>query len=85
MQPNTRKQIGDAINSVLDDKGKPIRAWTDDDILIQTMGLDSLDLAVLVVTLESVLGTDPFRSGRSAVRPLGELTEIYEESLRVQA
>lgn len=68
----------EAINATLEGKGKTIRPWSDSDLLIQGTGMDSLDLAVLVVTLEADLGVDPFRDGRSAVRTVGELVETYE-------
>ena len=61
--PDVRAAVADAINKVLTDSGRPAREFADDDTLTGTIGLDSLDLAVMVVTLEQTLGVDPFRSG----------------------
>jgi acyl carrier protein len=50
----------------------------DEDALVGTLGLDSLDLAVLVVGLEQALGVDPFRQGARPVTSFGELVKLYE-------
>ena len=58
------------------------RVIADDDALVATIGLDSLDLAVMTVRLEQQFGNDPFRQGPRAVRTFGELVAVYEQSLR---
>ena len=80
-----RERIVAAIDGILSGRGKSARAWTDEDSLMQAMDLDSLDLAVLVVTLEEELGVDPFRDGRAAVQTLGQLTAVYESALGTRA
>lgn len=80
-----REQVVAAIDSILEGKGKPVRPWADSDPLLQATGMDSLDLAVLVVTLEADLGVDPFRDGRSAVRTIGELVATYESAIGASA
>jgi acyl carrier protein len=69
------------LNRVLTDSGRPARQFTDGDTLTGTIGLDSLDLAVLVVGLEQELGVDPFRSGARAVQTVGELVELYRATM----
>ena len=44
-----RATVAEVVNRVLTDSGRPARQFDDDDILTKTIGLDSLDLAVLVV------------------------------------
>jgi len=80
-----RERIVEEIDDILGGRGKDTRAWSDEDSLTQAMGLDSLDLAVLVVTLEGEWDVDPFRDGRSAARTLGQLTTAYEAALGTRA
>ncbi len=77
-----RETVERSIHRILQDSGRPTRPLKDDDALMAGIGLDSLDLAVLVVSLEEELGIDPFRDGRGAVRTVGELTAVYDEALR---
>jgi len=79
-QSTTREAVENAIREVLADKGAPVPELKDDDRLMETLGLDSLDLAVLVTKLEQELGRDPFRSGRGAVATVGEFVAVYEEA-----
>ena len=76
-----RATIAEILSSVLADKGAIRREAADGDTLTGTLGLDSLDLAVVVVRLEQRLGVDPFRSGRPAVATFGELVSVYEQAL----
>jgi acetyltransferase EpsM len=80
-----RDTVADVINTILRDTGRETRAFASQDILMGNIGLDSLDLAVMTVSLEQRIGKDPFRSGRGAVRSFGELVAVYEESLRESA
>jgi len=79
---NVRDAVADVINTILRDTGRETRAFANHDILMGNIGLDSLDLAVMTVSLEQRTGQDPFRSGRGAVRSFGELVAVYEDSLR---
>jgi acyl carrier protein len=78
---SVRDRIARIINRVLTDSGRPARELQDEDTLIGTVGLDSLDLAVMVVGLEQELGIDPFRSGARPVQTFGELVQLYENIL----
>ncbi len=76
-----RTTVHRIIHRILSESGRPIAPLRDEDALMSTVGLDSLDLAVLVVGLEEELGVDPFRDGRGAVRTVGELVDVYEDAL----
>lgn len=69
--------VAQVINRVLTDSGRPARQFQSQETLIRDIGLDSLDLAVLVVGLEQALGVDPFRAGAPPVQTFGELVELY--------
>ena len=69
------------INRILTDSGRDVREISDDDTFMDTIGLDSLDLAVMVVGLEQSLGVDPFREGAQAVQTVGELVELYRNTI----
>ncbi len=79
--PEVRAAVADAINKVLTDSGRPAREFADDDTLTGAIGLDSLDLAVMVVTLEQSLGVDPFRSGASPVPTFGKIVDLYAKHI----
>ena len=78
---NLRSSIVDAINKVRTDTGRNAIEPEDNHTLTGEIGLDSLDLAVLVVTLQKALGVDPFRDGSATARTLGELVEVYQQSV----
>ena len=80
-----RTTMQTVINRVLTQSGREARAFRDDDTLTGTIGLDSLDLAAVVVRLEKELGFDPFRSGSHAVHTFGELVALYENTDRGEA
>ena len=63
------------------DTGRPSRKIEPSDTFTGTLGLDSLDLAVLVVGLEQELRVDPFRAGARAVQTVAELVELYRVSI----
>lgn len=77
--------VAQVINRVLTDSGRPAREIQASDTLTGAIGLDSLDLAVLVVGLEQSLGVDPFRQGASAVQTVGELVELYRATIEAKA
>lgn len=70
--------IHETIAQILSDNGREARTVRDADLLRETLGFDSLDLAVLVVRLEQRLGVDPFRTKRLKVRSVGDLAAAYE-------
>lgn len=75
--------IAAAIKRVLKDGGRPApESISSTDTFATELKLDSLDLAVLVVALESELGIDPFRAGVTPVRTFGELVDVYVTASR---
>jgi acyl carrier protein len=77
-QSSVGEVVAQVINRVLTDSGRPARQLQAADTLTANLGLDSLDLAVMVVGLEQALGVDPFRQGAAAVLTYGELVTLYE-------
>ena len=77
-----RLVVSDVINGILAETSRATRVIADDDALVATIGLDSLDLAVMTVRLEQQFGNDPFRQRPRVVRTFGELLAVYEQSLR---
>lgn len=75
-----RQTIVVTINKVRTDLGREKLSPSDSDALTGELGLDSLDLAVLVVSLEKELGVDPFRDGSETARTLGELVAVYAKA-----
>lgn len=67
------------IRTILEDKGETVGVIDGADKLNATLGLTSLDLAVLVVELEQALGVDPFASQVSvtAIRSVDDLIGAY--------
>lgn len=78
---NVLENISAVINQILQQNGAQAVTFNSEDALVGTLGLDSMDLAVLVVELEQRLGLDPFREGQGAVRTVGELADVYEKAL----
>lgn len=75
-----------AIDSVYRDTARPRRDAPPGALLGADLGLDSLDLAQIVVLLERDLGVDPFRDPaagppRQPIRTVGQLVAAYEDVL----
>lgn len=54
-----------------------VQVNADTAILEGSLPLDSLDLAAIVVELESATGRDPFREGFINFRTVGDLVRLY--------
>ena len=82
MGKDCKKSVCQAIERVLKESGRPVPdPITDNATLQETLKLDSLDLAVVVVALETDLGVDPFRSGAAPVQTVGQLVDIYQKAI----
>lgn len=81
IRTDVRETVVAVIQRVLQDSGRPVPALSDDENLTGDIGLDSLDLAVLVVGLEQELGVDPFRAGAAPVATVGSLVDLYTQHL----
>jgi acyl carrier protein len=56
-----------------------VEVGSDTAILGGSLPLDSLDLAAIVVELETVTGRDPFRDGFVNFTTVGQLASLYSE------
>jgi acyl carrier protein len=80
METQMETKIIAALLSVVQRRNGASATVTTDQPL-QTLGLDSLDLAQLVAVLEAELGLDPFASRSIAsIRTVGVLCRAYAES-----
>lgn len=73
-----------AIGTVYRDTARPAREIHPAALLGPDLGLDSLDLAQVVVLLERDLGVDPFRDPRGdrpALRTVDDLSRLYASAL----
>ncbi len=74
-----RSTIQNVLSSVLRDAGREIPEFSDEALLGETIQLDSLDFAVVIVHLEREFGVDPFRKSVQRIRTFGDLVHLYEE------
>jgi acyl carrier protein len=68
------------IRAILAERGEEVAAISGTDKLNATLGLCSLDLALLVARLEAELGVDPFAKliSITSVRSVGDLVHAYQ-------
>jgi acyl carrier protein len=79
----TRAQIFLEVNKLIAElahsKGLPTPTIKEStELLGGDLPIDSLDLAGIIVQLDSVTGCDPFREGFIDFRTVGELARLYE-------
>ncbi len=73
--------IDTLIQDALKQKGFPPQPVTTDTVLLDSsLGIDSLDLAAIVVQLSEETGKDPFEDGFIDFRTVGELARLYVAS-----
>jgi acyl carrier protein len=71
-------QIESITDKLLAQKGLGKAKLTEDTrFLGGDLGIDSLDLAVLITELQTATGKDPFLSGFRVFHTVGELAEMY--------
>lgn len=75
-----------AIECVYRDTARPRREVLPGSLLGADLGLDSLDLAQIVVLLERALGVDPFRDpaaggSQGPIRTVEQLVGVYTRAL----
>ncbi len=72
------EHISQIVNRLVADRGgKAPRIDEATELLGGGVGIDSLDLAMLVRELEEVAGFDPFHQGFVEFRTAGELAKLY--------
>ena len=70
--------VREIIHRILRDKGNdPLEIGADTVIIGGDIPIDSLDLATIVVELETKTGKDPFAAGFLNFSTVGELAELY--------
>jgi hypothetical protein len=72
----------DILRETLKSRGLPVPPLSAGTPVDASLGLESLDWAVVVVRLEEETGADPFRRGVSRpLRTVADLVEVYAEEL----
>ncbi len=71
-----RGMLESEIRRIWENSGRSLVPLRDEDQLFQ-LGLDSLDLAQLIVAMEQRLGVDPFRRQTVPIRTFGNLISAY--------
>lgn len=74
--------VSRAIGEVFEENGKPKVAVRPDSRILEDLGLDSLNLALLLVKLEERTGRDPFAAGFENFTTVGELVALYQKAER---
>lgn len=70
--------INTLVQDALKQRGLPPQPVTADTLLLgASLGIDSLDLAAIVVQLTEETGKDPFEGGFIDFRTVGELAQLY--------
>lgn len=77
-------EIEKQVHAILAEKALPLRKLEKRDRLSDTLGLSSLDLAILVSELEVSFGADPFAKlvPITDIRTFGDLVEAYRLALK---
>lgn len=78
--------VRESILAVYRDTGRPPLETSAASLLGSDLGLDSLDLAQIIVLLERSLGVDPFRDARATtphrpIRTVDDLVTLYSDTL----
>ena len=72
------EKIRKMIERTIGENGLMVQSIAEETVLIEsTLGIDSLDLAAIVVELSEVTGKDPFQGGFIEFRTVGELSDLY--------
>ncbi len=70
--------IVEELSTLITDKGLPVpRIEAETEFLGDSLPIDSLDLATLLVMLERRTGHDPFRDGFRQFSTVGQLAALY--------
>ena len=83
-------EVREAILAVYRDTVRPPRDTPGSALLGSDLGLDSLDLAQIIVLLERSLGVDPFRDARGSaphppIRTVDHLVALYAATLAARS
>lgn len=80
-QASVRSTIVSLLHQVAVEHGRTLAPLTDEIRLFES-GLDSLSVAIVVMRLAELLGTDPFANGGAVKYPVtfGDFVRMYERS-----
>ena len=75
--------VHERIRAILAERAGEVAHLSGSEKLSATLGLSSLDLALLVAELEAQLGVDPFAKlvSITSVRSVGDLVRAYQQAL----
>ena len=75
--------VHERIRAILAERAEEVANLSGTEKLSATLGLSSLDLALLVAELEAQLGVDPFAKlvSITSVRSVGDLVRAYQQAL----
>jgi hypothetical protein len=80
MQINARELVLTELKKIRSDKGLPeVDFHLNEIILGENIGIDSLDLASLIITLEHITGLQPFQKGFVMFETIDELITLFSE------
>ena len=80
------KTVLEAMAEIFKNKGADVPSIDSETKLDQTLGLDSMDFAELVVRLEQAFGFDPFSTGTPPrLQKVGDLVSFYDKPNSTQA
>lgn len=76
---NVKAVIIEEIERLLKKKGvtKNIKVENSTNLFSGTTGLDSLDIAELIVVLEKKYGADPFKDGNFSIQTIEDFVSFY--------
>ena len=79
---STRDTIMSVFKQVADAQGRTLAPLAD-DLKMTECGLDSLSFAVVVATLEDMLGVDPFNTAEWSDFPVtfGDFVRLYDHAV----
>ena len=70
--------VGEVLNKIIKEKGEsPCEIQEETLVLGDSLPIDSLDLAAVVIELEEATSFDPFKNGFINFRTVGELAQLY--------
>jgi len=78
MTINVRDLVFSELQKIRASKGLPEELFQIEEILLgEDIGIDSLDLATLIVNLEEATGRQPFQNGFVMFETIGELIHLF--------
>jgi acyl carrier protein len=79
---SVRSTILEQFERVAQEQDKPITTFNDETALLES-GLDSVCFAIIIASLEDILGVDPFFAAGASAFPVtvGDFIDLYERAV----